>query len=127
MFASRYRLEDRCRTCGYLFRREPGFALGAWFINFMALQFLLLAEAMVFIVWKSNRPDAALTGPLLFAVTTAIVVPLVLYPFAQTIWAGIDLAMTPLELDEIVEAADFVAGEPTEDIDRPGETGPTSS
>lgn len=108
VFVSRYRLVDRCGTCGYCFRREPGFALGSWFINFMVLQILLLAEAMTFIIWKSNRPDAALTVPLLLGVATAITVPILVYPFAQTVWAGIDLAMTPLELDEIVEAADHV-------------------
>lgn len=121
VFAGRYQLKERCDTCGYRFRREPGFALGAWFINFMVLQFLLLAEAMVFIVWKSNRPDAALTIPLSLGVATTIAIPLLLYPFAQTIWAGIDLAMTPLELDEIVEAADYVAGEPTDIVDRPAD------
>lgn len=118
VFERRFRLKGRCETCGYRFRREPGFALGAWFINFMVLQLLLLAEAMTFIVWKSNRPDAALMVPILCGVATAITVPILLYPYAQTVWAGIDLAMTPLELDEIVEAADFVDAGRTSDADQ---------
>ena len=28
LFVSRYRLRDRCPTCGYRFEREPGFFLG---------------------------------------------------------------------------------------------------
>lgn len=117
VFISRFRLKDRCESCGYQFRREPGFALGAWFINFMVLQVVLLAEAMTFIVWKSNRPEAGITVPLLLGVATAITIPILLYPYAQTVWAGIDLSMTPLELDEIVEAADFVDVERTSRLD----------
>lgn len=130
VFIRRFRLKDRCETCGYQFRREPGFALGAWFINFMVLQILLLAQAMTFIVWKSNRPEAGLIVPILVGVATAITVPILLYPYAQTVWAGIDLAMTPLELDEIVEAADFVEAERAgrlDDLpsDAPGQSPPT--
>ncbi|MEO6987210.1 MAG: DUF983 domain-containing protein [Aquihabitans sp.] len=117
VFLRRFRLKDRCEGCGYQFRREPGFALGAWFINFMVLQIVLLAEAMTFIVWKSNRPEAGLTGPILLGVATAIAIPILLYPYAQTVWAGIDLAMTPLELEEIVEAADFVDAERGSNLD----------
>ena len=40
---------------------------------------------------------------------TAVVVPIAFYPCSLTVWAGIDLAMTPLELEEIVDAADAVA------------------
>lgn len=111
VFVSRYRLKDRCPTCGYLFRREPGFFLGAWFINFMVLELLHFAMVMMFIVWKSAHPDGGLVWPMGLGLATAVAVPIVFYPWSQTIWAGIDLAMTPLELDEIVDAADAVAAE----------------
>ena len=42
---------------------------------------------------------------------TAVVVPIAFYPRSLTVWAAIDLAMTPLELEEIVDAADAVAQE----------------
>ena len=108
VFVNRWRLKDRCPTCGYLFRREPGFFLGAWFINFMVLELLHFAMVMTFIVWKSANPEAGLVWPLGLAVFTAFLVPITFYPWSQTIWAGIDLGMTPMELDEIVGAADAV-------------------
>jgi len=114
VFVSRWRLKDRCPTCGYLFRREPGFFLGAWFINFMVLELLHFAMVMAFIVWKSANPTAGLVWPLGLAVATAFLVPIVFYPWSQTLWAGIDLGMTPMELEEIVGAADAVeAGQGT--------------
>jgi len=111
VFVTRWRLKDRCPTCGYLFRREPGFFLGAWFINFMVLELLHFAMVMTFIVWKSANPEGGLVLPLGAAVLTAFLVPVAFYPWSQTIWAGIDLAMTPLELDEIVGAADAMEAE----------------
>jgi hypothetical protein len=34
-----------------------------------------------------------------------VLVPLLVYPFTSTIWAAIDLAMHPLQPDEVAEAA----------------------
>lgn len=109
MFVTRWRLKERCPGCGYLFQREPGFFLGAWFLNFMVLEILHLVLMMAFILWKSGHPKAGLLLPLGVGLVTAVVVPIVLYPWSQSTWAAIDLAMTPLELTEIVEAADALA------------------
>lgn len=45
---------------------------------------------------------------------------MVFYPFARTLWSALDLAMTPMELDEILEAAE-ASDEPAapDDPDRP--------
>lgn len=109
VFVHRYRLAERCPSCGVRFLREPGFFLGAWFINFMVLETLHWLLVMAFIVWRSADPDAGLLLPLAVGVITAVVVPIAFYPCSLTVWAGIDLAMTPLELEEIVDAADAVA------------------
>lgn len=111
IFVHRYRLVDRCPGCGVRFLREPGFFLGAWFINFMVLETLHWLLVMAFIVWRSADPDAGLIFPLAVGVITAVAVPIAFYPRSLTVWAAIDLAMTPLELEEIVDAADAVAQE----------------
>jgi uncharacterized protein (DUF983 family) len=108
VFASRWQLRERCPGCGYRFKREPGFSLGAWFLNFMVLETVHLAGAMAYIVWLSKNPGAGLLGPLAIAGVIALVLPLLTYPHAQTTWAAIDLIMTPMELDEIVAALDAV-------------------
>ena len=68
-----------------------------------AVHFVLV---MGFIVWKSQHPEAGLMVALALGVAAGIALPIVLYPWSQTVWASIDLAMTPLELREIVDAAD---------------------
>jgi len=108
LFVHRFRLKDRCPRCGYRFEREPGFFLGAWFLNFMALETVHFVGIMAFILWKSGHPDDGFLLPLVGAVLVAILLPVLLYPWSQTLWAAIDLAMTPLELREIVDAADAV-------------------
>ncbi len=108
VFASRWRLRSRCPGCGYRFEREPGFFLGAWFLNFMVLEILHFVLVMGFILYKSGHPDAGLLLPLGIGLVTAVALPIVLYPWSQSTWAAIDLAMTPLELDEIVAAADAI-------------------
>ncbi|QXC63218.1 DUF983 domain-containing protein [Aquihabitans sp. G128] len=108
LFVHRFRLKDRCPTCGYRFEREPGFFLGAWFLNFMALETVHFVGIMAFILWKSGHPQGGLILPIVLAIVTGLSLPVLLYPWSQTAWAAIDLAMTPLELQEIVDAADAV-------------------
>lgn len=108
MFRSRYHLRVRCPGCGYRFEREPGFFLGAWFLNFMVIEVLHFSMVMAFIIWKNAHPESSVVWPLGLGVVTGIVVPIVFYPWSQTLWAACDLGFTPLELVEIVEAADAV-------------------
>lgn len=111
VFLTRWSLRDRCPTCGYRFEREPGFRLGAWFINFMVLEVVHFTLAMAFIAWLSANPGAGLLGPLAVVVVTSIVVPVAFFPWSRTLWAAIDLGMTPMELDEIIAAADAITGD----------------
>lgn len=106
LFLGRYRLRARCPGCGYRFEREAGFFLGAWFLNFMVVETAHFVLVMVFIAWKSQHPDAGLDVPLIIGVATGVALPIVCYPRSQTTWAAIDLIMSPLELAEIVDAAD---------------------
>lgn len=132
VFVNRWQLRDRCPDCGYRFVREPGFRLGAWFLNFMLLQFLLLGMGFGFILWAANHPDTSLWPALIVGGAVCVVVPIAFYPTSRTLWAAIDLGMTPLELEEIVDAADAVTpardglsgeatpdSEPTTEIDEP--------
>lgn len=114
LFQTRYRLRARCPGCGYRFEREPGFFAGAWFLNFMVVETAHFVLVMVFIAWKSQNPDAGLRVPLIVGIATGIALPILCYPWSQTTWAAIDLAMSPLELSEIVDAADATdEGDPT--------------
>ncbi len=106
IYDSWFRMKDRCPTCGLLFEREPGFFVGAYLINFAIAEGLLFVLIMGFVFWKDQHPDAGVTGPVVVAVFLGVVAPLLFYPFSRTIWSALDIGMTPLELHEIVDAAD---------------------
>jgi uncharacterized protein (DUF983 family) len=112
IYRTYFRMRERCPACGYLFEREPGFFVGAYLINFAIIEGVLFVLLMGFIAWKDQNPDAGVLIPIGIGVVLGVVGPVVFYPYSRTIWSAFDLLMTPLEVDEIVAAADAVAPEP---------------
>lgn len=105
-----FRMKQRCPGCGFLFEREPGFFVGAYLINFALTEGLLFVMIMGFVFVLAQNSDASIVPPLAGGAVLAVIGPVIFYPYARTIWSAIDLAMTPLELDEIVAASDHLAG-----------------
>jgi uncharacterized protein (DUF983 family) len=127
LYRSWFRMEARCPSCGYLFEREPGFFVGAYFINFGIVEGFLFVMLMAFIAWKDQHPDAGMALPIVLGLFIGLVGPLIFYPYSRTIWSALDLLMTPLEMEEIVAANDAVTVPDPEgtDPDRPVEPPPT--
>ena len=120
IYDSWFHMKERCPTCGYLFEREPGFFVGAYLINFAIAEGFLFLVVMGYVFWKAQHPDAGVVLPVALGVLIGIVGPIVFYPFSRTIWSAFDLLMTPLEMDEIVAAADAVStGDLGPDADGP--------
>jgi uncharacterized protein (DUF983 family) len=121
-----FRMKEHCPTCGMRFEREPGFFVGAYLINFAITEGLLFLAVMGFVIVAANDGNRGLTVPLVVGLVVAVVAPILFYPFARTIWSAIDLAMRPLELDEIVEAQEQLEpeGGPAGGTPRDGPTGP---
>lgn len=104
-----FHMKERCPTCGYLFEREPGFFVGAYLINFAIAEGFLFVLLMIFVGWKSQNPEAGVVWPIGVGIAIGIIGPIVFYPFSRTIWSAFDLLMTPMEMDEIVAAAEAVS------------------
>jgi len=115
IYDSWFHMKERCPTCGYLFEREPGFFVGAYLINFAIAEGFLFVLVMGFVFWKDQHPDAGVVAPAVIGVTIGVVMPVLFYPFSRTIWSAFDLLMTPLEVEEIVAAADAVSESPPDD------------
>lgn len=98
---------DRCRTCGIRWRREQGFELGAIGLNLL-FTFLALAIGMV-AAFVATTPDFPVFAMTIGFMAGAIVVPLVLYPFTNTIWLAVDLLAHRPDIAELAEAAGAVA------------------
>jgi uncharacterized protein (DUF983 family) len=106
VFASWLKLRDRCPTCGYRFEREEGFFTGVYLVNYAFVAVAIVVELFVYLIYASaNDGDVAYGLPFLIGAATAVVLPIVTYPFAKTIWAAIDLALRPLDPVEEADAA----------------------
>ena len=117
-----FHMKERCPRCGMLFEREPGFFVGAYLINFAIAEGLLFVLVMGFVFWKAQRPEAGVLVPVTVAVVLGVIAPIVFYPFSRTIWSALDVGMTPLDLREIVEAADASDGSEASLGDAAGES-----
>lgn len=108
LFRGWFRMLDRCPSCGYRFEREEGFFFGAYIVNLVVTEAVLFAVCLAYIgVHGAQGND--LVVALVVACVCALVVPVLFYPYSRTLWSAVDLISTPLELDEILEAAEAVA------------------
>lgn len=94
LFSDWFRIVERCPTCGLRTQRgEDGYALGAlWFNLFLAE----LVTIMVFVTtlvrtWPNPPRDLLqVIGPI-----EAVVLPLLIWPFARTLFLAFDLTFRP--------------------------------
>ncbi|CAN5441091.1 hypothetical protein BH10ACT2_BH10ACT2_21260 [soil metagenome] len=97
---------DRCRTCGIRWRREQGSELGAIALNcFFTFAALAVGMVVAFVATSPNFPVFALTVGFMGA---AIVLPLLLFPFTNTLWLAVDLLAHRPDENELAEAADSI-------------------
>jgi len=104
LFRRWFHMVDRCPGCGYRFQREEGFQLGGYVINFGLTEGLVCLVIGAYIIAASANPDVAIWPVVVGGLLAAVVTPIVFFPFSRTIWAAIDLAMTPLDVVEQAEA-----------------------
>jgi len=104
-----FRMVERCPGCGLRFEREPGFFVGAYLVNFAVTVVLLFVLSMGFVAMKAVDADADPRVPLLAGLVVAVVVPPFFYPYSRTIWSAIDILMSPLEPEEVADAAAALA------------------
>lgn len=106
VFASWFRMVERCPGCDLQFERENDFFLGAYVVNLGVTEGLLLLGLFVYIFAVVNEPDLPLTPVLAGALVLAVIGPLAFFPFSRTIWSAIDLAMRPQPMEDGPEPGD---------------------
>ena len=109
VFKTFFTMKERCPHCGLRFIRHEGFSLGSTTINMVVTFGIFLAIIIVGLI--VTYPHIKVVPVTIAGLAVAIIVPIVFYPSAQTIWSGIDLAMRPLDPVEQAEAATFVEAE----------------
>jgi uncharacterized protein (DUF983 family) len=98
LFERWFTMVERCPRCGFRFNREEGQFLGALGLNTIVSFCVLFVVVVAGLVL--SYPEFRIAPMLVAALLTAVLVPLVFFPFSRTLWAAIDLAMRPLEPGE---------------------------
>ena len=87
IFANWFSLKEQCPTCGTVFVREEGYFLGAYAVNLIVAEFIGLGVVLVIIF----NLDLSLLEQEVIAVTAAVALPILFFPFARTLWMALDL------------------------------------
>lgn len=107
LFRRWFTMAERCPRCGFRLERIEGHWIGALGMNtVVSFGAVLVAVVVGFAV---TYPDGPVAVALAVILTTALVVPLVFFPFSKTLWSAIDLAMRPLAPDDDVDPR-FIPG-----------------
>ena len=91
--------------------REEGAFTGVLLLNMTVTFSLMFVVLIAYVFWRGiSGEDVPLLPFAVGALTLAVGVPPVFYPFAAGGWAGIDQAMRPLDEWEVLDA-DFHAND----------------
>ena len=86
---------ERCEECGLDFQREQGFYLGSIYFNY-GVTALAVAVAYPALAFSGTMtPNQALTTCMVIVV----VLPLLLFRFARSLWLGFDEFIDPQQKD----------------------------
>ena len=102
---------DRCKTCGLQWDRQlVGFELGATSVNvIITLGSILTTVVVGFIL---TMPDVAVLPIMFIDLSMGVSLPLLIYPYTQTLWMAVDLLMRAPDEDELADWALASAAEP---------------
>ena len=112
IFATYFRLRERCPTCGYRFQREAGAFTGGLMMAWVFTLAFMIAPLLVYVFWRgiTGNDELAFAPFAVACVAFAVIVPLVAYPYTASTWAAIDLVSRPLDPDELADAETHRAG-----------------
>lgn len=104
VFRSYLRRRRTCPDCDlWLDRGAPDFFIGAYTINLIAAELLVVAAGVATaVVWW---PDVPWTGLMYGLALLMVVAPIALYPFSLQLWLGVDLIFRPPGIEDFSGAA----------------------
>ena len=98
VFKGWFRIVERCPRCGLRFEQDEGSRLGSAMVNYAVVGGTLVAYiVLALIVTLPDPPVWPLVGG---AVALVLVVAIVFFPFAKTIWSALDLVMKGFDVGD---------------------------
>jgi uncharacterized protein (DUF983 family) len=96
LFGHGYTMYETCSYCGWRFEREEGYWTGAMAVNLVITE-LLVAATVIPLAVLVAQGQLALVWALLF-LPLPIVLPLLFYWHAKSLWMAVDFVLHPVAL-----------------------------
>ena len=93
LFRGWFSMHKACPNCGLIFEREPGFFLGSIYINYGLTALIVSVAYPVLLLSGAVKERTLLIG----AVTFTVIFPMLLFPWARSLWLGFDQWHDPRE------------------------------
>lgn len=99
LFRKWFSMYERCPVCGFRFEREEGYWTGAMAVNMMVtVLFIVFVLVPLAIVFAAAHESFILF--LLVSLPLPLILPLLLFRHAKSLWLNIDFMINPAEPDE---------------------------
>lgn len=81
-----FAMHERCAACGYRYEREPGYFVGAIYINY-AVTIGVAAGGVLVLDWLLGL---GLRAQLAIGVGLGVLVPVLFFRYSRSLWLGVD-------------------------------------
>lgn len=103
LFESYTRLRPACATCGLrLDRGEADYFLGAFTVNFVTAELLLVALLAIVVVL--SWPEVPWAPLLRAGIALMILAPILFFPVSRTLWLALDLTFREARPEDFARA-----------------------
>jgi uncharacterized protein (DUF983 family) len=86
-------MAERCEVCGLRYEREPGYFVGAIYVNY-AVTVTVAAGTVLLLDWTVGL---SLARQLVIGIVLAGLVPLAFFRYARSLWLAVDFLVTTLD------------------------------
>jgi len=94
LFTGFFSMYTSCPHCALVFEREPGYFVGAIYVNYSATSLIAIAGflALDYFVALALLPQLLLWGGF------AVLFPLFFFRYSRSLWLSLDYIFTPVEV-----------------------------
>ena len=91
LFAGFFKMNASCAKCGLEFEREPGYFVGAIYINYAATAVVSIGGFSLL----DDYTNLTLTFQMILGGVTAVLFPLCFYRYSKSLWLAFDYVFNP--------------------------------
>ncbi len=93
LFAGLFTMHERCASCDLLFEREPGYFIGAMYINYAMTAVLSIGGFLLLDAYTA----ISVTAQIVLWGAFAVAFPLFFFRYARSLWLAVDYRISPEE------------------------------